>query len=177
MKILKFLLFIISSSIILFLLISLLLPSIRSVQYSITINQPVDSVYKRVVNLHEWQDWNPWNLDNTDANNSYAVLIGSPGSRWIWSGSKMGEGELIIKSTEPDCVIKANLRLQKPEQIQSDITWYFVDMDTKTEVKWVNNKKLNYPFGRWAGLRKYDAINSNFDKGLHNLKEFCEKRL
>lgn len=177
MKIFKYLSFIITSAIILFLLISLLLPSTQSVQYSITINQPVDSVYKRVVNLHKWQEWNPWNLEDPDANNSYAGLIGTPGSRWIWSGDKMGQGELTIELTETHRLIKTNINLQKPEQIQSDITWLFVDMDTKTEVKWVNSKELAYPFGRWAGLHKYDAINSNFEKGLHNLKRICENTL
>ena len=177
MKIIKYVTFITSAAILLFLFISLLLPSTKSVEYKITINQPVDSVYKRVINLRDWQEWTPWSSGDPEVLNSYAGLISTPGSRWVWSGKTAGEGELVIESAQPGQRIETSLSMTRPQKMQSRITWQFTDVNSKTQLKWVNKKDLRYPFGRWAGLLKKDQLNTDFEQGLHRLKEVCEREL
>ena len=177
MKLFKYVFGSVASLILLFLLVSFLLPSRFRIERSITINQPVDSVYKQVIDLRKWQQWSPWSFEDTESVNSYAGLFGTPGSRWIWNGKKSGYGQLEITNVVAGNKIITDMKIFEPESLSLSGSWHFEEKNShSTQVTWVNQGKLGYPFDRWAGLFMERKLGGDYERGLSNLKSVCERR-
>jgi uncharacterized protein YndB with AHSA1/START domain len=157
------------------LLVAALLPGKYLVEKSIIINRPPAEVFNRVANLNYYKEWNPWQKQDPGAT---STISGSPmhvGHKYHWSGKKVGEGSLTIRSTVPSKAINFDLQFIKPFQSQAVDAWDFTDTAAGTKTVWRNSGKFPFPVARLMGPMLLKQLNAQFEEGLRNLKAMCEQ--
>ena len=156
-------------------LIAFFLPPTYHVERSTEINQPVEIVFDQVVDLNNYMQWNPWTEKDPNVKNK---ITGEPtvrGMKWSWDGKKTGKGNLTLVEFKRNEFIRNRLVFEYPNQMEADDLWIFEEINGKTIVRWVNSGDLNFPIGRWFGLFMDKMMGKDFEKGLENLKNKCEK--
>lgn len=156
-------------------LIAFFLPPAYHVERSIEINQPVEIVFDQVVDLNNYMQWNPWTEKDPNVKNKITGEPTVPGMKWSWDGKKTGKGNLTLVEFKRNEFIRNRLVFEYPNQMEADDLWIFEEINGKTIVRWVNSGDLNFPIGRWFGLFMDKMMGKDFEKGLENLKNKCEK--
>lgn len=160
----------------LFLITAAIMPSKYSVQKEITINKPSSDVFEKVADLKHYRDWNPWHRLEPTALSEITGNAATVGHKFSWEGKKIGQGSLTIKGLTPPQEIILDLEFIKPWKSQALDSWTFTDLKNgSTKVVWNNNGPLPYPMGRLMGSMIIKNLNQQFEQGLNNLKELCEK--
>lgn len=98
------------------------------------------------------------------------------GHKFAWDGKKIGQGSLTIKGFTAPQEITLDLEFIKPWKSIALDSWTFDDLHNgSTKVVWENNGPLTYPMARLMGPMINKNLNQQFEQGLKNLKELCEK--
>jgi hypothetical protein len=168
--------YILAAIVALFLIIPALMPGTYSIEKSIVINKGPDHVYNNVVDLNNYRDWNPWQKMEPGAK---ATISGAPktiGHKFEWEGKKIGHGSLTLKELNPPYKADIELEFIKPWKSIASDNWIFEDLKNgSTKVTWHNHGPLSYPMARLMGSVINKNLNQQFEQGLKNLKEMCEK--
>ena len=157
------------------LLVAAVMPGKYLVEKSTIISKPPAEVYNKIANLNHYKDWNPWAKTDPDAQTS---ITGDPmhvGHKYYWNGKKVGEGSLTVRSTVPSKAINFDLVFLKPFKSQAIDAWDFTQVDGGTKVVWRNSGAFPFPVARLMGPSITKQLNTQFEDGLRNLKEMCEK--
>jgi uncharacterized protein YndB with AHSA1/START domain len=157
------------------LLLAAVLPGKYLVEKSIVINRPAAEVYNKVANLNHYKDWNPWAKMEPSAQ---TTITGDPmhvGHKYHWSGKKVGEGSLTVRSAVPTKAINFDLQFVKPFKSQAIDAWDFTEVEGGTKTVWRNSGGFPFPIARLMGPSITKQLNTQFEEGLQNLKEMCEK--
>lgn len=168
-------LYILLAVIALILLVAAVLPGKYLVEKSITINRPPAEVFNKIANLNHYKEWNPWQKEDPGAQ---STITGDPmhvGHKYHWSGKKVGEGSLTIRSTVPSKAINFDLQFVKPFKSEAIDAWDFTETTGGTKTVWRNSGELPFPVARLMGPYLNKQLNRQFEAGLQNLKEMCEK--
>ena len=168
-------LYVILGIIALVLLVAAVLPGKYLVEKSTIISRPPAEVYNKIANLNHYRDWNPWAKTDPDAQSS---VTGNPmqvGHKYYWNGKKVGEGSLTIRSTVPSKAINFDLVFLKPFKSEAIDAWDFTEVEGGTKVVWRNSGAFPFPVARLMGPSITKQLNTQFEDGLRNLKEMCEK--
>jgi hypothetical protein len=174
-KFFKWLFIAVTSFLLLFFIVTALLSDRYSVERSINIAAPADSVYKTVVNLDTWKNWNPWQLIDTTMQNNINVLPDYVGSTWEWKSQHLGSGKLEIVESVNDKTMRAKMVFFFPKKSTIDEFWTFDQFSPdSTKVTWRHDGDLEYPVGRLMGLFSDNLLGPTFEDGLKNLKKFIE---
>ena len=175
MRLARYILLTLGGIILFLVLIAFFLPPTYHVERSTEINQPVEIVFDQVVDLNNYMQWNPWTEKDPNVKNK---ITGEPtvrGMKWSWDGKKTGKGNLTLVEFKRNEFIRNRLVFEYPNQMEADDLWIFEEINGKTIVRWVNSGDLNFPIGRWFGLFMDKMMGKDFEKGLENLKNKCEK--
>lgn len=158
------------------LIVAAILPGKYSIKKEIVINKPAAHVYERISNLNHYRDWNPWHKMEQDAKSEITGAPGTVGHKFAWDGKKIGQGSLTIKGFTAPQEITLDLEFIKPWKSTALDSWTFDDLQNgTTKVVWENNGPLAYPMARLMGPMINKNLNQQFEQGLKNLKELCEK--
>ena len=157
------------------LLVAAILPGKYVIERSIVINRPVAEVYNRVADLNHYKEWNPWQKQDPDALATITGEQGHVGHKYQWSGKKVGEGHLTIRSTTPGKAINFDLQFLKPWKAQAIDAWDFTNTSEGTKTVWRNTGELPFPIARLMGPSLNKQLCKQFEQGLQSLKEVCEK--
>lgn len=174
MKILKIVGIILGGLIGLFLLIPAFLPSGYSVERSIEINKSVAETYPKVINFDQFIKWDPWSPQDPQSETALTGTIGEVGSKWAWNGKIVGKGSMTLTSKEPEKQATFKLQFDEPMESVSENNFIFESLGEKTKVIWRMKGETGY-FARYMNPMMDGMIGKDFEKGLQNLKEFCEK--
>ena len=176
MKILKWFTIFVGSLFVLIMIGQFILPTTYRVERGIEVNAPVDSVFKAVVNLHEFLKWNPWSAREPQAKNTITGSGDEVGSTWEWQGAKIGKGSQTISEIIPEQIIRAHLRFtEEGRTIESDLEWRFIPQGESTKVIWANYGNLDIFLGAYYGLFLDSMLGPDLEEGLSNLKRYVEK--
>lgn len=157
------------------LLMAILLPGKYLVEKCILINRPANEVYNKVADLNYYSQWNPWQKTDPQAK---STISGDPmhvDHKYHWNGKKVGEGSLTVRSVAPGRAINFDLQFFKPFKSQAIDAWDFTDTADGTMVVWRNSGAFPFPVARLMGPSITKQLNKQFEEGLVNLKEICEK--
>ncbi len=157
------------------LLAAAVMPGKYLVEKSTIISRPSAEVYNKVANLNHYRDWNPWAKMEPEAQTK---ISGDPmhvGHKYYWKGKKVGEGSLTVRSAMPVRAINFDLEFLKPFKSRAIDAWDFTDVEGGTKVVWRNSGGFPFPVGRLMGPSITKQLNTQFEEGLRNLKEMCEK--
>lgn len=175
MTIVYTIIFILAGLIAVLLLVAAFLPGRYNVEKSAIISKPVSFVMDRVADLHYYAQWNPWQKTDPDCKTEINGTPKQPGHKYHWDGKKVGEGSLTLRDIDNKHV-HFDLEFIKPWKAKASDNWLFEEWGNgETKVTWQNNGDLPYPMARLMGPFLHKTLNKQFDEGLKNLKELCEK--
>lgn len=158
------------------LIIAALMPSTYSIQKTITINSAPQTVFDKVANLNNYRDWNPWQKMEPESKTTITGTPATPGHRFEWDGKKIGAGSLTIKTVKPYTDVHLDLQFLRPWKSNADDVWKLEATGNSVNVIWSNSGPLAYPMARLMSPMINKNLNAQFEVGLKNLKEACEKK-
>ncbi|MBC7452054.1 MAG: SRPBCC family protein [Cytophagales bacterium] len=74
--------------------VSFFLPDHYSVEKSIVINAPADTIYGNIADFHNWPQWSTWYEMDTETRYTYTGEYGKAGSVQKWESKKTGKGAI-----------------------------------------------------------------------------------
>lgn len=157
-------------------IIAALMPSKYHIKKEIVVFKPTPDVFEKIADLKHYRDWNPWHRLEPAA---ISEIVGNPatvGHSFSWEGKKIGQGKLTIKGLTAPSEVILDLEFIKPWKSIAIDSWTFQDLKNgSTKVVWENSGPLAYPMARLMGPMILKNLNQQFEQGLKNLKELCEK--
>lgn len=157
------------------LIIALFLPPTYHIEKTTIINSNVQKVMNRVADLTNYAAWNPWQQSDPGATGTISGDPQAIGHKYAWQGKKVGMGSLTIRDIDNKHV-HFNLEFIKPFKSRASDDWLFEEWGNgETKVTWSNNGEFPYPIARLIGPGITKTLNKQFEQGLSNLKNMCEK--
>jgi hypothetical protein len=159
----------------LILIISAILPKTFNIEKTIVIDRPTADVMSRVADLNYYSKWNPWQQSDATATSKITGMPATPGHQYSWVGKKVGVGSLTLQSIDQGH-IHFDLEFIKPWKSKAKDNWAFESIGNgQTKLIWQNRGQLPWPIASLMGPLIIKNLNYQFDQGLANLKNMCEK--
>lgn len=174
MKFLKGIIYTLVIFVVLFLLVAFFLPKQSTMEFKTEINAPIGIVFNQVNSLQNWEHWSPFTENMIAIKSSYLGPESGIGNQYKWTSQKEN-GEIIIIASENNTRIETDLDFY--ENGKGKGYWTFKEADGKIQVSWEFTViELDYPTARWVGLFFDKIMAPTFNKGLSNLKDYCESK-
>lgn len=175
MKILKRIIIWLVVLIALLVVVAYLLPGTYKVERSTLIKGDGGLIFSMVCDFNNWDYWTPWSseMDSTVVEE----IIGNCeiGAVHRWDGEDMGKGEMKITKLVPRRMIMWDLGFEGFSQ-KMIVGMFFEPEGDDWVVTWTAEGDLGYnPLYRYYGLMIDSDLGADYEKGLQQLKEFCEQ--
>lgn len=158
-------------SIALLFIISFFLPSKMVVDRSVTINAPIEEVFKQVNDFKNWDNWSPWHQMDTSMEITYFGKESGLGSGYEWSSTneKIGSGKAeIINSVANDSIVVKLYLKDSPALNRFKLS----QTDSGIVLSWCYTSEIGYnPFARFTVSIAEGIVAKKIDYGLQLLKE------
>ena len=142
---------------------------------SMVIRQPVEVVFKEVVDLNRWNTWHPLFSQLGSEYFQIKTKVGYTGSEISWSADGNRGGRIIIKDLVENERITTNIRYESEDYKKvNEAEFLFEANPSGTKITWVVIG-TEYPFlKRPITLMLKEVFSKNIEKGLLTLKRNCE---
>jgi effector-binding domain-containing protein len=154
-------------------------PKSMSVERSIVVDAPVETVFENVVKFGNQNKWSPWaKMDSTMT----FTIVGEDGTLdavYSWKGDPelSGEGSMQHTEIEPLKRIESDLKFTAPFESSSDVYISLDQIEDGVKVTWGFYTELPFPANIIVALQGVKKENENaFEKGLIMLKDLCENQ-
>lgn len=158
----------------LLLIVALFMPKEYAVEREVTINKPVDSVFKYVKYLKNQNEFSVWANIDPNMKSTFTGTDGAVGAISAWESKvkEVGIGEQEITKINEGKRLDFELRFKEP---MNDTAMGFMSTEmvseNQTKVKWGINGIIPYPINLMLPFMKMDQmIGNDLQKGLENLK-------
>lgn len=156
--------------------VGFLLPSDYDVERSIVIQGDSATIFPYINNLQKWQAWTPWNKETYPTMiQTYSGPEEGVGAKSAWTDEKSGNGDLEIKTSDPEKGITYELHFDGYSTSQCRIDMEKVEGGVKVTMGMKGDMGGN-PYTKYFGLMMDGAMGGEFEKGLKDLKMVVEKR-
>ncbi|HEU5366002.1 MAG TPA: SRPBCC family protein [Hanamia sp.] len=172
MRFLRFVLFLLSIFVIIF-LVSLLLPSHVTVLKYVEINTPAEKVMNQVVNFEEWKNWYPAFKDEN------ITVIKNPPARGVLSSVTLKDAH--GKSVNLNMVDTSQhiIDVQLQSSSSAEVNYQFVivsKVNSQTQLTWNVNINLGWmPWKKIQGIFMDRFSGPQYQMALENLKKAAEQ--
>jgi len=179
MKIVKYITYFVFGIFGLILIVALFVPNDVHYEKSVTIDKPIDIVWKHTNNLKVLEEWNPMKEYDAGLQKSYVGKDGVVGSKSFWESNhiKIGKGSEVITVIEAPKLIMTEREITKPYKMKSQ---HFVKLradGSKTIVTLGFDSHVPYPSNITNLFVDIDAsIGKDYEAGLKRLKQICEQK-
>lgn len=176
MKILKTLLYIVVSLGVLTVILGLFAKKDYRIERSLEIDAPKEMVYEYVRYFKNLEAWSPWSALDPNMKVTISGTDGEVGAVHAWSGNEdAGEGSQTITAMTPDR-IDIEVLMLRPFKMTSPTYMAFEERGSKTNVTWVFNMHVPFPWNGFAMFTDMDAgVGRDYEQGLINLRKICEE--
>jgi effector-binding domain-containing protein len=174
MKVLKYILFILLGTAVLFILAALFARHDYHIERSIEIEAPREIVYDQVRFFKNAPNWSPWLYLDPNVKTSIEGPDGEAGTVYEWSGNKaIGTGSQTIKSVTPE---RIDLNVVMNDFSTSPAYFAFSTIGDTTKVIWSMDIRVPFPWNALSMLTDMNNsfIGKDFENGLGNLRKYCE---
>ena len=162
----------------LLLIVALFMPKEYAVEREVTINKPVDSVFKYLKYLKNQNEFSVWANIDPNMKSTFTGTDGAVGAISAWESKvkEVGIGEQEITKINEGKRLDFELRFKEP---MNDTAMGFMPTEmvseNQTKVKWGINGIIPYPINLMLPFMKMDQmIGNDLQKGLENLKAKME---
>jgi len=178
MKALKIVGIIVLILIVIIIVLGLIAPKSYLVERAVVINAPKDLVFTHVQYWKNWEAWSPWSEKDTTMTTSIEGTDGEAGSvyKWIGDPKSTGKGEMTNTGVKPSEEIAYHLKFIEPMASESEGYIRLSDAEGGVQAVWGFAGKDPFPWNIMCLFISMDKmIGGDFEKGLSNLKNLCEK--
>ena len=171
MRIVKFIIFLASIFVIIF-LISLLLPSKVTVSKSVVINATGEKVKDQIVHFEEWKNWYPA-FENKDI----SVTKNLPPANILSSVTlKDSKGKSITLNLVD--TIKSTILVEVQSSSSTEVNYQFIltpKLNEQTQLTWNVNTTLGWlPWKKMEGILFDKLSGTQYESALDNLRKAAE---
>lgn len=171
MSFFRFILFLITVFIVIFLL-ALLLPSKVTVAKSVDINASHDAIKKEIVDFNEWNNWYPAFKDEN------ITIVKNPSTKNIISSVtlKNKEGKTILLNLVDTANNKISINVESVSSTQVQYEFLLIPkLNNQTQLTWDVNINLGwYPWKRIEGILFDKFSGSQYESALDDLRKAAE---
>jgi DNA gyrase inhibitor GyrI len=140
-----------------------------SVDKAMTIDAPLQKVFKILNDFHHWPIWSPWLICEPDS----PLKIREDGKYYEWEGKRIGAGNMSIIKETPDRKIELDLAFLKPWKSKAKVQFLCKAEGQKTKVNWTMDSNMPF-FMFWMKKSMEAFVGADYDRGLNMLKEYVE---
>ena len=180
MKLVKWSILSVAILLLVFIVVTFLLPREYHVERSIEIKAPALLIFANVADLETWQTWNPWNKMDPEIEISYGEKKVGPGASYSWSSEQVGAGTMEIVEAKAPVYVKYKLLFEGFEEYPgfSDIIMKADSATGPTTVTWTFHGETGDKFfAPWMGLAMDRMLGPTYELGLSDLKDTCEAQI
>ncbi|WP_309673531.1 SRPBCC family protein [Gemmatimonas sp.] len=153
-------------------------PDTFSIERSVVIAAPAETIYPNIADLHQWSPWSPYEKLDPQMKKVFNGTPGAAGASYYWSGnSKAGEGTMTVRELMPPSKITMQLDMLKPIEGHNVIEFNLEPADAGTRVTWAMrgaNPLLSKVIGLFMNMDT--MIGKDFEDGLASLKTQAEAK-
>ncbi len=174
MKIFKGLLIAIIGIFLLFLIVTVFLPSRYFVERKIEIQAPASVVYFLLDDLRNWKYWDTWWKLDTNQIRTYSGPLFGLNSKFSWTSKNkdVGSGEIQIIDEKPFEYIKFFVRFGT--EMESFSKFRLMQLGDKILLSWNIEGELKF-LAKWFRFFLDAAIGKDYEQGLNNVKKLAEE--
>lgn len=153
-------------------------PQQFSMERSITIAAPPETIYPLIADFHLWTRWSPWEKLDADLKRSYSGPHGQVGAGYAWKGNrKAGQGSMTFTALEPPSSVSVDVTFLKPFKASNKVVFTLTPDSAAggTVVRWLmtgENTGLGKVFAKFVPVDK--LVGGDFEKGLAAMKMAAE---
>jgi hypothetical protein len=144
------------------------------IEKSITVNATPEKIYQLTTELKNWEKWSPWYELDPNTKWTFSDSTFGVGAWYIWSSenSKVGKGKLTIIAAVEN---QSNQYLLEFEGMDASKAGFILtpEGDKTTKVTWTLDGE-NKGMAKWFGLLMGAFVGNDYEKGLANIKRYCE---
>ncbi len=175
MRILKWVVGILVSLVVIFVIGGFLLPREVQVARSVEINATADEIFPHLNSLKATAEWSPWMDRDPEMKTIYSGADQGVGAKLEWTSDhpQVGNGSQEIMASVAN--EKVETALDFGEMGTAKASFLLAGAEGATEVTWtlVTDMGTN-PVGRWMGLMMDQWVGADYEMGLSNLKTLVE---
>jgi polyketide cyclase/dehydrase/lipid transport protein len=179
MTILIFILVVIATLIVLFLLVAAFTNKNMIIERSATINRSLPEVFDYIRFIRNHDKFSVWAMMDPDMKKEYRGTDGQVGFVYAWDSVKkknVGAGEQEIKSIAEGKSIEHELRFIRPMQNVATAKFLFDPVSAnQTRVQWGFYGPMKFPMNAMKPLFQ-NMLAKQLETGLQNLKTVMEKK-
>ena len=173
MKALRVILIIVLVLLAAILIVPLFSPATAEVSAETTIELEAHRIFPKVATFNGRDLWDPWLTQDSTADARIEPNSAYVGSRYSWTGQKVGSGRMEVISVKENEYIESHLWFGDVEE-PALVEWTFEPFDGGTHVSWSFTQETTYPIGRLGMMFGKVFLKQSFELGLANLKELME---
>ena len=156
----------------LYVLVCAFMPNNIEVTRDIKINSNPLIVFNQVNDFNNWKNWEPWPETDTTFINNFGKITSGKGAYREWTAEKVGNGNMKI--TNSNFFEQIDFEISASDWTTFYGQFIFEPTELGVKLSWTN--KVDLPFLTRACSPIFDALmGADFEKGLNNLKIYCEK--
>ncbi|MEY8760380.1 SRPBCC family protein [Chryseobacterium tongliaoense] len=179
MKILKWIIIVLASILIVWLVAAALVSGECKYEKSISINAPAEKVWQNTNTLKAMDLWSPWNDLDPDMKKDWTGVTGQPGEKMCWNSKNDNAGKGCQKVKKVDASnkrIETQIKFLTPYESEANAYVTVVPEGNGSKATWGFTSIIPYPFTLMKlFMNMEDAIGKDYQKGLSKLKEISEK--
>jgi hypothetical protein len=179
MTILIFILVVLATLIVLFLLAGLLMGKHMNIEKNIIINRSPQEVFDYIKYVKNHENFSVWAMMDPDMKKEYRGTDGQPGFVFAWDSSKkknVGAGEQEIKNVVNGKSVDYELRFFRPMQSTAQAKMIVEPAGAnQARVQWGFYSKMKFPMNVMKPMFQ-GMLGKQLDTGLQNLKGVLEKK-
>ena len=169
MKFVKWLLIVVLSLVVLFVVIGLLLPSDFSVSRSIRVGVGVEHAFKQVNVIKNWEKWSPWQKMDSTVVLIYEGPKQGKGAKYHWEGELTGAGTLTLVKSEMNSKVETEIEFK--DMGMGYGFWTFSQEGDETVVEWRFDSDMGSNIiWKWMALFTEETFGDQLMDGLEDLK-------
>ena len=175
MKIVKKITIWLIAIIVLIFIVSFFLPSSVYMEREITIKAEAETVFNQINNLGNLKNWSPWYDIDTATVYTFNDIPEGVGASYKWESDNrnvMSGIQTIVKS-KPFEYVETELDFMRGDISLSGHK--LKSLGDSVNVVWWFSTDFSNPLQRYFGLIFDKMLGPDYEKGLQNLKNYCEK--
>jgi hypothetical protein len=180
MKILKWIIIVLASILILWMVVAFFVSGDCKYEKSMTINAPVEKVWENTNTLKAMDQWSPWNDLDPNMKKDWTGTAGQPGEKVCWKSAKKEAGEGCQEVKKVDAAnkrIDTEIVFLTPYKSEAKAYVTVVPEGNGSKATWGFTSTIPYPFTIMKLFMNMEgAIGKDYQKGLSRLKDLSEKQ-
>ncbi|GAB4092364.1 SRPBCC family protein [Flaviaesturariibacter terrae] len=146
-----------------------------TVEQSMVINKPADSVFGYVKYLKNQNDYSKWAQMDPAMHKEFHGTDAQPGFVSAWEGNKdVGKGEQTIKAIDEAARrVEYQIHFVRPFESNADAWMVTSDKNGASEVRWGFHTRMPWPMNLMTPFMK-GSVEKDLKTGLTNLKNRLE---